>query len=436
MNGTLMQRVILGDLSPSARERIVRRTAVVDPNVRAGAAIICEGIRTGGDAALTTTSERFGGGRPAGLTVTRSEMDDALASIPAEERRALEAAITNVTTYHRAQLPEDRTVETVPGVEIARRWSPLRRVGAYVPGGKAAYPSTLIMTVAPARLAGVDEVVVVSPADPDGKVSPTLLAAAALLEVDEMYIVGGAQAIAALAFGTETIRPVEKIVGPGNAWVTAAKLYVFGECGIDLPAGPSEVCVLADETSDPRLVAIDLLSQAEHGPDSPAVLVTADASLFDRVEAEIQTLLAQLSRSDILEAALGDHGLMVLAPDHEEAIRFVDDYAPEHATILTADPEGDAKRIRGAGSIYVGRWSPESAGDYATGANHVLPTGGLARSYGPLGVEDFGSWRQVQTLTREGLGRLRPTIACLADAEGLTAHRLAADLRFEAEETP
>ena len=211
---------------------------------------------------------------------------------------------------------------------------------------------------------------------------------------------------------------------------------MFGECGIDLPAGPSEVCVLADETSDPRLVAIDLLSQAEHGPDSPAVLVTADESLFDRVEAELTTLLTQLSRAGILEVALADHGLMVLAPDHEEAIRFVDDYAPEHATILTADPESDAKRIRGAGSIYVGKWSPESAGDYATGANHVLPTGGLARSYGPLGVEDFGSWRQVQTLTREGLGRLRPTIACLADAEGLTAHRLAADLRFEAEETP
>jgi histidinol dehydrogenase len=177
------------------------------------------------------------------------------------------------------------------------------------------------------------------------------------------------------------------------------------------------------------------MSQAEHGPDSPAVLVTADDRLFERVEAELEALLARLSRSEILELALGDHGLMVLAPDHEEAVRFVDEYAPEHATILTADPQTDAKQIRAAGSVYVGRWSPESAGDYATGANHVLPTGGLARAYGPLGVEDFGSWRQVQTLTREGLGRLRPTIGCLADAEGLTAHRLAADLRFEVEET-
>lgn len=434
MSNPIMPRVVLGDLSPAARQRIVRRSAVVDPNVRAGAAVICEEVRRGGDAALAATSERFGGGRPGRMQVTRAEMDAALTAIPPEERLALEAAIANVSTYQRSHMPEDRIIETVPGVEIARRWSPLRRVGAYVPGGKAAYPSTLIMTVAPARLAGVEEVVVVSPAGPDGEVSDTLLAAAALLEVDEMYIVGGAQGIAALAYGTETIRPVDKIVGPGNAWVTAAKLYVFGECGIDLPAGPSEVCVLADETSDPRLVAVDLLSQAEHGPDSPAVLVTADDTLFDRVEVELEELLTRLSRSDILEVALADHGLMVLAPSHEEAISFVDDYAPEHATILTADPRSDAKRIRGAGSVYVGRWSPESAGDYATGANHVLPTGGLARAYGPLGIEDFGSWRQVQTLTRAGLGRLRPTITCLAEAEGLTAHKLAADLRFEAGE--
>ncbi len=427
-----MQRVILSDLSAGARQRIVRRSAVVDSNVRAGAAVICEEVRNGGDAALAATSERFGGRRPGRMQVTRAETETALASISSEERLALETAIANVSTYHRSQIPEDRIVETVPGVEIARRWSPLKRVGAYVPGGKAAYPSTLIMTVTPARLAGVEEIVVVSPAGPDGEVSDTLLAAAALLEVDEMYIVGGAQGIAALAYGTETIRPVDKIVGPGNAWVTAAKLYVFGECGIDLPAGPSEVCVLADETSDPRLVAVDLLSQAEHGPDSPAVLVTADRRLFDRVEVELETLLTELSRSDILEVALADHGLMVLAPSHEEALSFVDDYAPEHATILTADPQADAKRIRGAGSIYVGRWSPESAGDYATGANHVLPTGGLARAYGPLGIEDFGSWRQIQTLTRAGLGRLRSTITCLADAEGLTAHKLAADLRFEA----
>ena len=431
MNGPIMQRVILGDLTPTARRRLVRRSAVVDPNIRAGAAVICEEIRTGGDTALEAASGRFGGGRPGGTLVTRREMDEALASIPDDERAALQSSIANVSTYHREQIPQDRTNETVPGVEISRRWSPLKRVGAYVPGGKAAYPSTLIMTVAPARLAGVEEVVVMSPAGPDGEISKTLLAAAAILEVNEMHIAGGAQGVAALAYGTESIDPVEKIVGPGNAWVTAAKLYVFGECGIDLPAGPSEVCVLADETSNPRLVAIDLLSQAEHGPDSPAVLVTADETLFDRVERELADLLSQLSRADILEVALSDHGMMVLASSHEEAIDFVDDYAPEHATILTADPDGDAKRIRAAGSVYVGRWSPESAGDYATGANHVLPTGGLARAYGPLSVEDFGSWRQVQTLSREGLATLRPTIGCLADAEGLTAHKLAAELRFE-----
>lgn len=431
MSNSIMRRVRLEDVSPAERDQLVRRSAVVDPEIRSGAGVICEEIRRGGDSALFAAGEMYGGGREEGLRVAPGEMEDALARITDDQRDALEAAIANVRTYHEKQRPDDLIVETVPGVEIARRWTPLRRVGAYVPGGKAAYPSTLIMTVVPARIAGVQEVVVVTPAAPGGSVSPVMLAAAALVGVDEMYITGGAQAIAALAYGTETIRPVDKIVGPGNAWVTAAKLHVFGECGIDLPAGPSEVCVLADESSDPRLVAVDLLSQAEHGPDSPAVLVTADETLPDKVEGFLADFLVTLERRDILERALGDHGIIVIAPDHHEATRFVDDYAPEHATILTADAETDAKRITGAGSVYVGRWSPESAGDYATGANHVLPTGGLAHAYGPLSIEDFGSWRQVQTLTREGLGRLRPTIACLADAEGLTAHKLAAELRFE-----
>lgn len=430
---TLLTRVTLSELDDAARTALLRRSALPSAQVRAQAAAICTAIADGGDAALDAATDRYGGGRSGPPRVSSAEMDEALASTSPDLVRALEAAIRNVTSYHRRQLPVEYEMETVPGVKIARRWSPLRRVGAYVPGGRAAYPSTLIMTVTPARLAGVAEVVVASPAGPDGEIPTTVLAAASLLGVDEYYVMGGAQAIGAMAFGTETIAPVHKIVGPGNAWVTAAKLAVFGTCGIDLPAGPSEVLVLADATAEPRLVAIDLLCQAEHGPDSPAVLVTADQDLPAKVERELSRLLPELARRHILAEALANHGMVVVTDSHASAIEFANEFAAEHVSVATSDPHSDAKHITSAGSIYVGRWSPESAGDYATGANHVLPTGGLPRAYGPLSVEDFGSWRQVQTLDRSGLAALAPTIRSLADAEGLTAHGMAADLRFETE---
>ncbi len=228
---------------------------------------------------------------------------------------------------------------------------------------------------------------------------------------------------------------MDKIVGPGNSWVTAAKLEVLGVCGIDLPAGPSEVLVLADAGADPQLVAVDLLCQAEHGPDSPAVLVTADAALAEAVDTELELLLPTLERAEVLAKALAAHGLALVADSHEQAVAFANEYAAEHVTILTDDPEGDAAAITAAGSVYVGRWAPESAGDYATGANHVLPTGGLAAAYGPLSTADFGSWRQVQRLDRHGLAAIAPTITQLATAEGLTAHRLAATIRLERQES-
>lgn len=423
-----LRPVDLTALTAGERNAILRRTAVPDPAVRTGAAEICERVRTGGDAAVAELADRYGGGF---RRIGRDEMEDAARTLDPDVVDAIRTAAAHVEEYHRAQLPAELSVSTAPGVEISRRWTPLRRVGAYVPGGKAAYPSTVVMTAVPARVAGVDEVVVASPAAADGTVSPVVLAACHVTGVDELWAMGGAQAVAALAYGTETVEPVEKIVGPGNAWVTAAKLAVHGVCSIDLPAGPSEVLVLADETADPRLVAVDLLCQAEHGPDSPAVLVTTDPTLPDRVEAELDAILPTLERASILERALEDHGLAVLAGDREAAIDFADRYAAEHVTILTADPEADAKRVTSAGSVYVGRWSPESAGDYATGANHVLPTGGLAASAGPLSVEDFGSWRQEQRITREGLLAIVGTIDRLATAEGLTAHRLAARLRLE-----
>jgi histidinol dehydrogenase len=293
------------------------------------------------------------------------------------------------------------------------------------------------MTVVPAQAAGVDEIVVASPAAADGTLDPVLLGAAGLLGIQTFVVAGGAQAIGALAFGLPEagLEPVDRIVGPGNAWVTAAKLELAGEVGIDLAAGPSEGLVLVDETADPELAAADLLTQAEHGPDSPAILVTTDPSVADRIEMAVGRQLAGAVRRDILVTALERHGRIVLAPALAAAVDFVNDYAPEHLSIDVAPLEATVAQIRNAGSVFVGRWAPESAGDYATGANHVLPTGGLARACGALATETYGKFIQVQRLTRDGLATLRPTIATLATAEGLQAHRAAADLRF-ADERP
>ncbi|MBK5266814.1 MAG: histidinol dehydrogenase [Acidimicrobiia bacterium] len=424
-----LEHIRLSELSEAQRRQIVRRSAVSDPLVRDAARSICDDVLSRGDDAVTEAGVKFGGGRP-NPRVPVEEMRSAWEAVGEEVREAIKIAVKNVELFHSAQRPADLTMEPVPGVKIDRRWSPLRSVGAYVPGGKAAYPSSLVMTVVPARTAGVERIVVASPAGPDGIMDVTLLAAAHYLGVTELYAMGGAQAIAALAYGTETIEPVEKIVGPGNAYVTAAKLLVLGRCAIDMPAGPSEVLVVADGTADPEMVAVDMLCQAEHGPDSPAVLVTDSADLGGAVVAQLNRLLPDLERHEILARALSEHGLIVWVDSITEALAFANEYAAEHVTVNTDNAERDAAQIQSAGSIYVGHWSPEAAGDYATGANHVLPTGGLARSMNPLGFEDFGSWRQVQTITEAGLRAIAPTISTLATAEGLTAHRLSVEVRL------
>ncbi|MDJ0961046.1 MAG: histidinol dehydrogenase [Acidimicrobiia bacterium] len=428
-----MQRIDLATISPDDLARVLRRSAVPDPEVRDGATRIVDEVRRGGDVALRSASERYGGGLPDGaVRVSAERIAAAVAAVPAGTLEALRHAADTIRAVHDPQRPVDHTVESVPGVSVTRSWSPLRRVGVYAPGGLAAYPSSLLMGVIPAQVAGVPEIVVASPTGSEGELSDTLLAAADMLGVAEVYAIGGAQAIGALAYGTETIPAVDKIVGPGNAWVTAAKLAVFGVVGIDLPAGPSEALELADATADPTVVAADLISQAEHGPDSVAVLVTPDAAFADAVVAAVDALLPRLQRADIIRASLAEHGLIVTAPSIDAAVDFANRFAPEHLSVQTADPAGDAAAIPAAGSVFLGHWSPHSAGDYATGANHVLPTGGLARAYGPLSVEDYGSWRQVQTLTQDGLAAIRSTVGAVADAEGLTAHRLSVDIRFEA----
>ncbi len=423
-----------------ARDALFRRGAVPDPAVRDRARAILADVRDRGSIAVREAGARYGGGHQDGrLLLPRDELAAAADALGTRERDALEAAIGNVRRFAEAQRPAASVRTTiVAGVELERRWLPVARAGVYAPGGSAPYPSSLVMGTVPALVAGVGSIVAASPADHGGRVNPVLLGAAGLLGVDALLVAGGVQAVGALAFGLpdEGLEPVDLVVGPGNAWVTAAKVELVGEIGIDLPAGPSEGLVLADATADVATVAADLITQAEHGPDSPALLVTPDAALADAVEVEVRRRLAGALRREILERALADHGRIVLVPSVEAGIDFVNGYGPEHLSVEVADLEGAVAAIRNAGSIFVGRWSPESAGDYASGANHVLPTGGLARSCGPLAVEAFGKFNQVQRITREGLATLRPVIRTLAEAEGLLAHRDAVEVRFAGDARP
>ncbi|HEX5590060.1 MAG TPA: histidinol dehydrogenase [Candidatus Limnocylindrales bacterium] len=434
----LLRRIDLRDAGAAAAQHpdvvaLARRGAVPDPSVRAAAREILAEVERGGDAAVAAASRRFGGGLADGrLVLGRDELVAAAQALDPETRTALGEAIDHVRRFAERQRPASTITRIIPGVEIQRRWVPVERVGAYVPGGAAAYPSSLVMTVVPAMVAGARTIVVASPAGPDGTLSAVLLGAAGMLDVDALVIAGGAQAIGALAFGLPDagIEPADLVVGPGNAWVTAAKLELAGTTAIDLPAGPSEGMVIAAPPADPTTVAADLVTQAEHGPDSPAILVTTDPDFADAVEAEVHRCLATAPRREILARSLGEHGRILIVADLDAAVAVVNAYGPEHLSIDVEDPEPVAGAIRNAGSVFVGPWAPESAGDYATGANHVLPTGGLARGCGPLSVETFGKFLQVQRITREGLAALATTITTLAAAEGLDAHAQAVKIRF------
>ncbi|MDH4142423.1 MAG: histidinol dehydrogenase [Chloroflexota bacterium] len=429
--------VVAGDPDAvSHRRALVRRGSVPDPSVREAARQVLADVRLRGDEAVREANDRVGGGRPDGrLVIGRAELARARGALRPGVRRALDQSIANVERFARDQLPRTTHTEITPGIDIERRWAPIASVGAYVPGGSAPYPSSLVMTVVPARVAGVERIVVASPADRSGNLDPVLCGAAGLLEVEALIVAGGAQAVGSLAYGLPDagIEPVDRIVGPGNAWVTAAKIEVSGEVAIDLPAGPSEGLVLADPPADPRRVALDLITQAEHGPDSPVLLVTTNGAFADAVELEIRALLVEAHRRDILLRSLAEHGRVVLAPDLDAAIAFANDYAPEHLSVDVQPLEETVERLRHAGSLFVGPWAPESAGDYATGANHVLPTGGLARSSGGLAVETYGKYTQVQRITREGLAGIREAVTTLAEVEGLLAHRDAVARRFDPE---
>lgn len=407
--------------------------AGADLEVRDAVARIITEVAARGDAALEEFTRLYDDvviERAADLRVGEEAMAAAAAALDPELLESLRRAAERIRHFHERQREHGYLDIEPDGTLLGQRLLPLRRVGVYVPGGRAAYPSSVLMNVIPARVAGVDEVVMTTPT-PGGEIAPVVLAAAHLAGVTELWRVGGAQAVAALAFGTESIAPVDKIVGPGNKWVAEAKRQVFGQVDIDMVAGPSEILVIADDFADPRHVAADLIGQAEHDPDAIAWLVTSCPALAEAVPAEIDRLLARNPRREIAAAALAEHGAIVITADLEEAAIIADLRAPEHLELLVAEPLALAGRIRNAGAIFLGTWSPEPVGDYFAGPNHVLPTGGSARFASPLGVYDFVKRTSLIGYSQPRLRAHAADVIRLAGAEGLPGHAEAVRARME-----
>ena len=389
-------------------------------------------VHARGDAAVVELTNRFdrrGVEQIGELEITRATLEAALARLPAAQRGALEHAAERLVDYAQRQALEDWSYRDSDGTLLGQQVTALQRVGLYVPGGKAAYPSSVLMNALPAKAAGVDELVMVVPM-PDGEVSDLVLAAAAIAGVDRVFAIGGAQAVAALAYGTETIPAVDKIVGPGNIYVATAKRLVYGTVGIDMIAGPSEILVICDGATDPDWIALDLFSQAEHDEDAQAILLSWDAAYLERVAAAIERLLPQQERRDIIAAALGTRGALVQVRDLDEAVAVANRIAPEHLELSLDAPESVAPRIRNAGAIFLGRHTPEALGDYCGGPNHVLPTSRTARFSSPLGIYDFQKRTSLLGCSPEGAARLAPTAATLARGERLAAHAASAEARL------
>jgi histidinol dehydrogenase len=415
----------------AALARLTGRRGEQQMDVRAQVAAILARVAAEGDGALLEYTQRFDRHRPrAGdLRIDAAEMAEAVENCPDELRRALELAAARIGAFHRRQLPADQDYVDADGVRLGLRWRPIEAVGIYVPGGTAAYPSSVLMNAIPARIAGVERIVMAVPA-PDGVLNPLVLMAASIAGVDEIYRTGGAQAIAALAFGTGTIRAVDKIVGPGNAYVAEAKRQVFGRVGIDMIAGPSEILVVADRDQHPAWIAADLLSQAEHDELAQAIFVTDSIELGDRVGDEVELQLADLPRRAIAAASWRDFGVIIRLDDLDDAPALVDRLAPEHLELLGPRAEAMAPRIRHAGAIFIGRYTPEVIGDYVGGPNHVLPTGRTARFASGLAVFDFLKRTTLLGCPAASFAELGPAAARLARAEGLDGHARAIDLRL------
>ncbi|MGI3102646.1 histidinol dehydrogenase [Vibrio alginolyticus] len=425
-----MRTVVWQSLSENQQDSILERPAIAEgANITTAVAEVIAKVREEGDSALIELTEKFDRAKPESIRVSSQEIKAASERLSESMKSALEQAYANISKFHKAQKPQPIKVETQPGVLCEQVTRPIQKVGLYIPGGSAPLPSTVLMLGVPAKIAGCRKVVLCSPPP----IADEILYVAKLCGIDEVYNVGGGQAVAAMAYGTETVSKVDKIFGPGNAYVTEAKRQVsndFRGAAIDMPAGPSEVLVIADETADADFIAADLLSQAEHGPDSQVVLVTPSPVIADQVTDAVQRQLKELSRADIAEKALAS-SLIIISESMTQSVSISNYYGPEHLIVQTKNPRELLPLLDNAGSIFLGDWSPESAGDYASGTNHVLPTYGYTRTYSSLGLADFSKRMTVQELSADGLKNLAPTVVTMAEAEGLDAHKRAVTIRVE-----
>jgi len=392
-----------------------------------------EDVRLNRDKALIKYYRKFSGNKDNySIKITKEELDKAYNQVDIKVIFALRQMIKNITEVCRNQLKtkKDQVVKTEKGISVWREWRAIEKVGLYIPGGKAIYPSSLLMTAIPAKIAGCKEVVICTPPQANGQINPVVLLAAEMLEIKNIYKAGGAEAIAAMVYGTETIPNVYKIFGAGNIYVTAAKILALQTISIDMPAGPSEVLIIADETANPKFIAADLLADGEHGEDSACVLLTTSEKIAEETIREITKQLENLSTRERIRKSLEKYGLITVVDSLNEAIEFSNEYAPEHLEIMVKGAEELVKKITNAGSVFLGNWTAKSCGDYATGANHVLPTGGMAKMYPPLGVDAYGKWMQVQKCTKEGLRNIKDTIEAVAAVEQLPGHKNSVSIRF------
>ena len=414
-------------------EEILNRDIRAEKNVEDVVDGIIADVRARGDEALKDYALKFDGAKIDALQVTQEEIDEAFAGMDPYFLETLREAAANIESFHRQQVHKNFVVNDKPGIVLGQKYTPIEKAGVYVPGGTAAYPSTVLMDVIPAKVAGVSEIVMTTPAGKDGRVNPVILAAAATAGVTKIFKTGGAQAVAALAYGTQSIPAVDKIVGPGNIYVATAKRKVFGKVGIDMIAGPSEILVICDGKTDPDWIAMDLFSQAEHDVLAQAVLLTPDAAFADAVEASMDRQIEAMPRKDIIRQSLANRGAIIVTRDLEEACRIADTIAPEHLEMSTDDPEKWAELIHHAGAIFLGRYSSEALGDYCAGPNHVLPTSRTARFSSPLGVYDFQKRTSMIYVQQQGVTPLARIAECLGKGESLYAHAASAHYRIQDE---
>ena len=421
------------DYNKETVEELIKRSQADINSVLTTVSDILNDVRENKDNAVKAYTAKFDKAELDDLKVSEEEIKKAYDELDGELIKALESASSNIEKFHKAQIPEEWEMEVIPGITAGQIIRPINSVGCYIPGGRAVYPSTILMTVIPAKIAGVDRIIACSPPGPDGKIQAAILVAADLAGVDEIYKCGGAQAIAAMAYGTESIAKVEKIVGPGNIFVTAAKKLVYGDVDIEFPAGPSEVLILADESAIPEYIAYDFLSQSEHDPNASCFLVTDSERIANESNELIEKFAKEAKRSEIIAESLEQHGHVILCNTMDEAIDFTNEYAPEHLIISTKDDKAVLDKIKNAGSIFLGKYSPVAAGDYGSGTNHVLPTGGGAKMYSGLSTETFIKKPTVQTLTKDGIKELSKTVLPIAEYEGFYAHADSIKVRLDKE---